>query len=56
MPSKSVREMSKLEKAHYSLAAKMFHAILAMALIIGAAAVSFGFYLYVMALEREYKA
>lgn len=56
MPSKSVREMTKLEKAHHSLAARMFHAIMAMSLIIGAAAVSFGFYLYVMALEREYKA
>ena len=47
--------MTALERMHYSLASRMFHAILIMALVISAAAVSFGFYLYTMALNREYK-
>jgi len=55
MPSKSVREMSSYERRHYSLAARTFHAVLALSLIISIAAIAFGFTLYAREVDRQYK-
>lgn len=55
MPSKSVREMSLNERRHYSLAARTFHAVLALSLIISIAAIAFGFTLYAREVDRQYK-
>ena len=35
MPEKSVREMSELERKHYSLAARVFHAAALHSVILG---------------------
>ena len=55
MPSKSIREMSLWERKHNSLAAKTFHAVLILSLILGAAAVAFGWTLYTFAVQDRYK-
>ena len=46
MPAKNVREMSRLERIHYSLGGRTFRAIVLFCLIISAAAVVFGFVLF----------
>ena len=53
-PAKSVREMSELERKHYSLSARTFHAVVLLAVIISLAAVTFGFFLYSNAIRRDY--
>ena len=55
MPSKSVREMTALERRHYSIAARTFHAVLIMSLILGTAAVVFGWSLYTYSVQDRYK-
>lgn len=55
MPKKTVREMNFLERAHYSLGAKMFHAVIIITVFISIAAIAFGFYLYSTAVRREYR-
>ncbi len=55
MPSKSVREMSDLERRHYSLAARSFHAILILSLILSIAAITFGSTLYAKEINKHYK-
>ena len=55
MPKKSVREMGILERMHYSLGAKTFHAVIRLAVIISAVAIAFGFYLYASSVRREYR-
>lgn len=55
MPKKSVREMTFFERMHYSLGAKMFHAVIIVTALISAAAIAFGFYLYGNAVQREYR-
>ena len=54
MPSKSVREMSLNERRHYSLAARTFHAVLALSLILSIAAIAFGFTLYAREVYNQY--
>ena len=46
MPKKSIREMNYLERLHYSLSSKIFHAILIFSIILSLFAIGFGFYLY----------
>ena len=55
MPSKSVREMNQAERRHNSLAARSFHAILLLSLMLGIAAVAFGFTLYANATKLLYE-
>ena len=55
MPSKSVREMTAWERRHYSIAARTFHAVLIMSLILGTAAVVFGWSLYTYSVQDRYK-
>ncbi len=55
MPAKNVREMSRLERAHYSLSGRTFRAIALFCLIISAAAIVFGFMLFSATLNREYR-
>ena len=55
MPSKSVRDMNQSERRHNSLAARTFHAILLLSLLLGIAAVAFGFTLYAGATKRLYE-
>ena len=54
MPEKSIREMSELERQHYSLAARVFHATLFGAFILGAVALLVGLALYAYALSGQY--
>ena len=54
MPVKSVREMSELERKHYSLAARTFHASLMGAAILGLVAFLIGLGLYTYALVGRY--
>ena len=46
MPEKSVREMSELERQHYSLAARTFHATVMGAAVLGLVAFLIGLGLY----------
>ena len=55
MPAKNVREMSRLERIHYSLGGRTFRAIVLFCLIISAAAVVFGFVLFTATVNREYR-
>lgn len=55
MPKKTVLEMSAFERLHYSLGGKTFRAIVAVTLIVGLAALGFGFYLYYSSIDREYR-
>ncbi len=50
MPEKSVREMNRLELAHYSLASRVFHAVLIGAVVLGLTALLVGLGLYTYAL------
>ena len=54
MPEKSVREMSALERKHYSLAARTFHATVMGAAILGLVAFVIGLGLYTYALVGQY--
>ncbi len=55
MPTKSVREMSELERKHYSLAARTFHGVVIVSVILSVAAIAFGFILYSLESQRQYK-
>ena len=55
MPKKSFADMNPFERLHYSLKGKTFRAIVLFSLIISVAAISFGFYLYSSAVNREYR-
>lgn len=55
MPAKNVREMSRLERYHYSLSGRTFRAIVLFCLIISAAAILFGFVLFSATVNREYR-
>ena len=54
MVSKSIRQMSEAERKHNSLSAKMFHTILMFSVVLSAAAIGFGFYLYVRSTNEHY--
>ncbi len=54
MPEKSVREMSELERKHYSLAARTFHATVMTAVVLGLVALAIGLGLYTYALTNQY--
>ncbi len=54
MPEKSIREMNKLQRRHYSLAARTFRAAIAGAVILGVVALLIGFGLYAFALGSQY--
>ena len=55
MPSKSVREMSRRERRHYSLSARTFRSLILASLIISLAAILFGFLLFTATVNREYR-
>ena len=55
MPSKSVREMSRRERRHYSLSARTFRSLILVSLIISLAAILFGFLLFTATVNREYR-
>ena len=54
MPDKSVREMSLWERRRHSLAARTFHAVVAMAVILGLAAVLIGVGMYYRTVSGQY--
>ena len=54
MPEKSIREMNKLERQHYSLAARTFRATVMGAIVLGMAALLIGLGLYAYALGGQY--
>ena len=54
MPEKTVREMTSRERAHFSLAAKVFHASLMGSVVLGLVAMLIGLGLYVYALVGQY--
>lgn len=54
MPEKSVREMNKFEKLHYSLASRTFHAALRGSIIIGVVALLIGLGMYGYSLTKQY--
>ncbi|MBQ3285857.1 MAG: SpoIIE family protein phosphatase [Ruminococcus sp.] len=54
MPKKSIREMSNLEKKHYSLEAKTFRSTIMGALILGLAALIIGLGIYTYTLVHQY--
>ena len=54
MPQKSVREMSALERQHYSLGARVFHAAALGAAILGLVSLIIGLGLYAYALAGQY--
>ena len=54
MPEKSVRELNKWERLHYSLAARMFHSIIRVSIIFGLASLLIGLGLYAYALSGQY--
>lgn len=56
MPTKSVREMNNLERAHYSIRSRTFKMILACSLIVSVAAIAFGILLYNYAVRNQYTA
>ena len=55
MPKKTVREMNIMERLHHSLGGKTFRAILILSVILGVAAIGFGFFLYGTTVKREYR-
>lgn len=55
MPKKPVREMNLIERMHYSLSAKTFHAILLLSAIISLTAIILSFTLYSDSVTREYR-
>ena len=54
MPEKTVREMTALERRHYSLEARMFHAVEMTSAVLGLVALMIGLGLYVYALLGQY--
>jgi sigma-B regulation protein RsbU (phosphoserine phosphatase) len=54
MPEKTVREMTALERRHYSLEARMFHAVEMVSAVLGFVALLIGLGLYVYALLGQY--
>ncbi len=54
MPEKSVREMSKIERKHYSLESRVFHSAILSAVILGMVALIVGLGLYTYALVGQY--
>lgn len=54
MPQKSIREMSRLERQHYSLASRSFRATIMGAVILGLIALAIGLGLYAVALGGQY--
>ncbi len=54
MPKKSVREMSKFERMHYSLAARTFHATVMVAIVLALVLFVIGQGLYLYALLKQY--
>ncbi|MBQ3265459.1 MAG: SpoIIE family protein phosphatase [Ruminococcus sp.] len=54
MPKKSVREMSALERKHYSLEARVFHTAMLGSIILGVVSLLIGLGLYVYALAGQY--
>ena len=46
--------MNVNERRHFSLAARTFHSILMLSLILSIAAIAFGYSLYALAVERQY--
>ena len=54
MPQKTVREMNKFERQHYSLAARVFHAVLNGSIILGTVALLIGLGLYTFAVVQQY--
>jgi sigma-B regulation protein RsbU (phosphoserine phosphatase) len=54
MPTKSVREMNSLERAHYSIRSRTFKMILACTLIISISAIAFGIVLYSISVRNQY--
>ena len=54
MPQKSVREMNRLERRHYSLASRSFRATIMGAIILGIVALAIGLGLYAVALSGQY--
>ena len=55
MPSKSVRDMTRRERRHYSLSARTFRSLILVSFIISAAAILFGFLLFTATVNREYR-
>ena len=53
MPEKSVREMSELERKHYSLAARVFHAAALHSVILGLLCFAIGFGMYLNAVAQD---
>ena len=53
MPEKSVREMNELERAHYSLAARVFHAAAIHSVILGLICFLIGFGMYLGAAAED---
>ena len=54
MPEKSIREMNKLQRAHYSLQAKTFRSTIIGAIVFGTVALLIGIGLYAFALGGQY--
>ena len=54
MPKKTVREMTALERQHYSLSARVFHSTVMGAIIMGSVALIVGLGLYLYALVGQY--
>ena len=54
MPEKTVREMTALERRHYSLEARMFHAVEMASAVLGLVALLIGLGLYLYALVGQY--
>ena len=54
MPEKTVREMTAMERKHYSLEARMFHAVEIASAVLGFVALLIGLGLYVYALLGQY--
>ena len=54
MPEKTVREMTAIERKHYSLEARMFHAVEISSAVLGLVALLIGMALYVYALLGQY--
>ena len=54
MPEKSVREMSALERKHYSLAARIFHSTVIGSVLLGFVALAIGLGLYTYALAGQF--
>ena len=54
MPEKSVREMGELERLHHSLAARVFHAVMMGAAILGLVALLIGLGAYAYAMANQF--